>query len=118
MAGHKVYSMSFSKIYECLLQKVERKGKTKEELNQLVTWLTGYSNDEIEKLIVSEFTYEDFFAKAPKMNPNASLIKGKICGVQIENIEEELMRNIRYLDKIVDELAKGKTVEKILSKYE
>lgn len=114
MENEKVYAMLFSKVYPMLIAKAERKGRTKEEVFQVTEWLTGYAPDRLESFLASDLTYGDFFRNAPCLNPNRRLIKGVICGVRVENIEEPLMQEIRYLDKLVDELAKGKTMEKIL----
>lgn len=113
MTNEKIYGMLFSRVYPMLIAKAERKGRTKEEVFEITEWLTGYSSEEIEQLLRSEMTYGDFFCSAPKLNPNRKLIKGVICGIRVENIEEPLMQEIRYLDKLVDELAKGKAMEKI-----
>ncbi len=114
MNNEKVYNMSFSKIYSLLVGKAEKKGRTLEEVIQVITWLTGYTAEEIEKAVESSPTYGDFFRNAPQLNPNRRLITGVVCGVRVETIEEPLMQEIRYLDKLIDELAKGKAVEKIL----
>lgn len=116
MENEKVFAMSFAKVYPCLIAKAERKGRTKREVLEVTSWLTGYTHDQIEALLNSEISYGDFFRKAPGMNPNRVLIKGSICGIKLELIEDPLMQNIRYLDKLVDELAKGKAMEKILRK--
>lgn len=113
MANEKVYGMLFSKVFPLLIAKAERKGRNKEEVYEIAEWLTGYSEDSIDEAIASEMTYGDFFLKAPALNPNRKLIKGVICGIRVENIEEPLMQEIRYLDKLIDELAKGKSMEKI-----
>lgn len=105
-----IFEMKVSKIYPLLLQKVERKGRTKEELDTVTEWLTGYNMNEVNQ----DMTYEDFFNKAPAMNPRAELITGKVCGVQVELIEDPLMQKIRWLDKLVDELTKGKSLDKVL----
>lgn len=110
----KVYEMKFSKIYPLLVQKAERKGRTKQEVDEIICWLTGYDREGIEHQLDRDVDYQTFFEEAPQMNPNCSKIKGVICGVRVEEIEEPLMRKIRYLDKLVDELAKGKAMEKIL----
>lgn len=110
MPRKSIFEMKFSKIYLLLLQKVERKGRTKEELDTVTQWLTGYNMNEVGQ----DMTYEDFFNKAPVMNPRAELITGKVCGVQVELIEDPLMQKIRWLDKLVDELAKGKSLDKVL----
>lgn len=114
MENEKVYAMSFAKIYPLLVNKAVRKGRTAEEVNQVITWLTGYEPEEIERAVSADMAYGDFFRNAPKPNPNRKLIKGVICGVRVEDIGEPLMQEIRYLDKLVDELAKGKAMEKIL----
>lgn len=113
MANEKIYGMLFSKVYSCLYAKAERKGRTKDEVDEITEWLTGYSKDKISELLESEITYGDFFLNAPCLNPNRKLIKGVICGIRVENIEEPLMQEIRYLDKLIDELAKGKSLDKI-----
>ena len=109
-----VNEMPFAKIYPLLVAKAERKGHTREEVDLVTAWLTGYTPQEIAMMEQSDTSYGDFFRSAPAMNPNRILITGKICGVRVEEIEDPLMRNIRYLDKLVDELAKGKPMEKIL----
>lgn len=111
---HRIYSMSFSKVYPLYITKVEKKGRTKEEVDEIICWLTNYSQKELENQIKNEVTFETFFSKAPKLNPKRKLITGVICGVRIEEIKDKLMQEIRYLDKLVDELAKGKPMEKIL----
>lgn len=116
MAYEKVYNMSFGKTYPLLVNKAEKKGRTADEVNEVITWLTGYPAEEIEKAAVSDISYGDFFRQAPEMNPDRKQIKGVVCGVRVEDIEEPLMQDIRYLDKLVDELAKGKVMEKILRK--
>ena len=116
MAYEKVYNMSFGKVYPLLVNKAVKKGRTAEEGNEVITWLTGYPAEEIEKAAVSDISYGDFFRQAPEMNPDRKQIKGVVCGVRVEDIEEPLMQDIRYLDKLVDELAKGKAMEKILRK--
>ena len=110
----KVYAMKFSKIYPLLVQKAERKGRTRQEVDEIICWLTGYDRAGIERQLDRDVDYQTFFEEAPQMNPNCSKIKGVICGVRVEEIEEPLMQKIRYLDKLVDELAKGKAMEKIL----
>lgn len=114
MTKHKIYTMSFSKIYPLYLQKVEKKGRTKSEVNEIIHWLTGYNQEELEVQLKEETDLETFFAQAPKPNPSRALIKGVICGVRVEKIKEQTMQEIRYLDKLIDELAKGKAMEKIL----
>ena len=114
MNNEKVYGMSFSKIYPLLVNKAVKKGRSVEEVNQVIGWLTGYRTEEIESAAESSISYGDFFRHAPELNPNRTLIKGVVCGVRVENIQEPLMREIRYLDKLIDELAKGKSMDKIL----
>lgn len=116
MTNNKIYSMSFSKVYPFLIAKAEKKGRTRDEVDQITCWLTGYSKDQIADFLVHDVAYGDFFLNAPELNPNRKIITGKICGVRVEEIEEPLMQEIRYLDKLVDELAKGKSMEKILIK--
>jgi len=114
MEKHKVFAMKFSKVYPLLVQKAERKNRTKEEVDKIICWLTGYDEEGLNKQLEQDVDYEAFFGQAPSMNPNCALIKGKVCGVRVEEIEDPLMQKIRYLDKLVDELAKGKAMEKIL----
>lgn len=116
MKNEKVYAMSFAKVYPMLIAKAERKERTKGEVLEITSWLTGYKSKEIEELLETDISYGDFFLKAPKLNPNRKKITGSICGVRVEDIEEPLMQEIRYLDKLVDELYKGKAMEKILRK--
>lgn len=112
----KIYSMLFLKVYPCLIAKAERKNRTREEVDEITCWLTGYSKDDIKSFLENDITYGDFFLKAPSLNPNRKLIKGSVCGIKVEEITEPLMQEIRYLDKLVDELAKGKSMDKILRK--
>jgi hypothetical protein len=114
MPKHRVYAMKFSKVYPMYVQKAERKHRTKEEVDQIICWLTGYTPSGLKKQLAQENDIEAFFAEAPAFHPRSSLIKGVVCGVRIEEIEDPLMRKIRYLDKLIDELAKGKVMEKIL----
>lgn len=114
MEKHRIYTTSFASVYPHYVAKAERKGRTKAELHQIICWLTGYSEAELQALLKSETGFETFFAHAPAMNPKRTLITGVVCGVRVEDIEEPTMREIRYLDKLVDELAKGKVMEKIL----
>ena len=114
MRNEKVFAMSFASVYPLYVKKAETKGRTKEELDQVIRWLTGYTKAGLAKQIEKRTTFREFFEKAPKFNPNASLIKGVICGIRVEDIEDPLMQKIRYLDKLIDELAKGKKIEKIL----
>lgn len=116
MADHKIYKMSFAKVYPMYVAKAEKKGRTKEEVDQIILWLTGYSQEDLEDQLEKETDFEGFFGQAPNMNPSRELIKGVVCGVRVEDVEEPLMQEIRYLDKLVDELAKGKKMEKILRK--
>lgn len=116
MARNNIYTMSFAKVYPLYVKKAERKGRTKAEVDVIILWLTGYSQKELEEELENQTDFETFFAKAPHMNPSRSLIKGLVCGVRVENIEEPLMREIRYLDKLIDELANGKKMDKILRK--
>lgn len=111
---HRIYTMKFAGVYPHYVTKAEKKGRTKEEVDQIIRWLTGYTQKKLEKQIEKETNFETFFEQAPKMNPDRELIKGVVCGVRVENVEEPLMREIRYLDKLIDELAKGKAMEKIL----
>ena len=114
MPGHRIYSASVVSVYPFYIAKAEKKGRTKGEVDEIIRWLTGHSQETLEQELASKTSFEDFFANAPRMNPARSSITGVICGVRIENIEEPTMREIRYLDKLVDELAKGKTMEKVL----
>ena len=109
-----VTQMPFAKLYSLLVNKAERKGRSRDEVDRVTAWLTGYTAEDIARLEQSDTSYGDFFRNAPAMNPNRRLITGKICGVRVEEIEDPLMREIRYLDKLVDELAKGTSMEKIL----
>ncbi|ADU29325.1 DUF2200 domain-containing protein [Evansella cellulosilytica] len=116
MTKHKIYTMSFASVYPHYVNKAEKKGRTKTEVDEIIRWLTGYSQEELETQIEKQTDFETFFAEAPKLNPSRKLIKGVVCGVRVENIEEPTMQEIRYLDKLIDELAKGKAMEKILRK--
>ncbi len=116
MAKHRIFSTEFSKVYPMYVQKAERKGRTKNEVDQIIRWLTGYDQAGLKKQIKQESDFESFFAQAPAIHKNTSLIKGVVCGVRVEEVEDPLMRKIRYLDKLIDELAKGKAMEKILRK--
>ena len=114
MTTEKVFAMSFAKVYPMLITKAERKGRTRDEVFTVTAWLTGYSREQLEELLGSEITYGDFFRNAPAMYPARKQINGSVCGVKVETIEDPLMQEIRYLDKLVDELAKGKPMEKIM----
>lgn len=114
----RVYAMNFAKVYPMYIAKVECKGRTKEELDEVIRWLTGYSQEEFESQLEKGTNIESFIAEAPRLNPHRDLIKGVVCGIRVEDIEEPTMREIRYLDKLVDELAKGRKMEKILRKPE
>ncbi|EEO9480865.1 DUF2200 domain-containing protein [Listeria monocytogenes] len=116
MKKPRIYTMSFASVYPLYIQKAEKKDRTKEEVDEIIFWLTGYDQDSLQQAIDQAIDFETFFAEAPKMNPNASLITGVICGYRVEEIEDKLMQQIRYLDKLMDELAKGKKMEKILRK--
>lgn len=113
MDNQRVYKMVFAGVYPHYVNKVEKKGRTKAELEEVIQWLTGYDRKGLQKVIDEKVDFETFFKKAPKMNPNASKITGMICGYRIEEIEDELMKKVRWLDKVVDELAKGRAMEKI-----
>src|SRR5690348_15929722 len=108
--------MSVARVYPLYVTKVERKGRTKTEVNEIIHWLTGYSQEELEAQLEKQADFETFFSEAPQLNPSRNLIKGVVCGVRVEDIEEPTMQSIRYLDKLIDELAKGKAMEKILRK--
>ncbi len=112
----RIYKMTFASVYPHYIAKAERKGRTKAEVDEIIFWLTGYNEKQLQKILENKTNFETFFSQAPAINPNASKITGVICGYRVEEIEEELMRQIRYLDKLIDELAKGKTMEKILRK--
>ncbi|NLY80055.1 MAG: DUF2200 domain-containing protein [Lysinibacillus sp.] len=114
MTKHRIYTMSFASVYPHYVTKAEKKGRTKEEVDEIIRWLTGYSQEELEAHIENKTNFETFFAEAPQLNPSRDLIKGVICGVRVEEIEDPLMREVRYMDKLIDELAKGKAMEKIL----
>lgn len=114
MTKPRIYTLSFASVYPLYITKAEKKGRTKAEVDEIILWLTGYSQQELEDHLENQTNFETFFAQAPQLNPSRSLIKGVICGVRIEDIEDLTMREIRYLDKLIDELANGKTMEKIL----
>ena len=114
MAGHRIYTTSFASVYPHYVAKAEKKGRTKAEVDEIICWLTGYSETQLNENLEQGTDFETLFAEAPQMNPSRALIKGVVCGVRVEEIEERTMREIRYLDKLIDELAKGKAMEKIL----
>lgn len=114
MGNESIYNMLFSKVYPLLIAKAEKKGRSRADVLAVTSWLTGYTCEQIEQCLIGSITYGDFFLNAPSLNPNRTLITGVVCGVRVETVEEPLMREIRYLDKLVDELSKGKPVEKIL----
>lgn len=114
MPKHRIFTTEFSRVYPLYIQKAERKNRTQDEVDQIIGWLTGYTRAGLQKQIEDRVDFETFFAQAPAINPNIGLIKGVVCGVRVEEVEDPLMRNIRYLDKLIDELAKGKAMEKIL----
>ena len=114
MAKHRIYAMAFSSVYPHYVAKAERKGRTKAEVDEIIRWLTGYGQDELESILSEGSDVETFFRDAPRMNPARAEIRGVICGVRVEDIEESTMREIRYLDKLIDELARGKAMDKIL----
>jgi hypothetical protein len=114
MTSHRIFTTPFANVYPMYVQKAERKNRTKDEVDQIIRWLTGYSQTALEKQIKQEVDFETFFAQAPAINPNTSLIKGVVCGVRVEEVDDPLMQKIRFLDKLIDELAKGKAMEKIL----
>jgi hypothetical protein len=116
MKKHRIYTMSFASVYPLYVAKAERKGRTKAEVDQIVRWLTGYSQKKFEAQLKKQTDIETFFAEAPRLNPSRTLIKGVVCGIRVEDIEEPTMRDIRYLDKLIDELARGKAMDKILRK--
>lgn len=116
MAKHRIYTTSFATVYPYYVAKAEKKGRTKAEVDQIISWLTGYRQKGLEAQLEKQTDFETFFAKAPKPNPSRALIKGVVCGVRVEDIKEPTMREIRYLDKLIDELARGKAMEKILRK--
>ena len=116
MENHRIYTTSFASVYPHLVAKAERKGRTRSEVDEIIRWLTGYSEAELEEHLTRKTTFEGFFARAPQLNPSRLLITGVVCGVRVENVEHPLMREIRYLDKLIDELARGKAMEKILRK--
>ncbi len=116
MTKHRIYSVSVASVYPLYVAKAEKKGRTKAEVDEIIRWLTGYSQEALDDQLAKNTSFEDFFGCAPRMNPSRDLITGVICGVRVEDIQEPTMREIRYLDKLIDELAKGKAMEKILRK--
>jgi hypothetical protein len=114
MPGHRVFAMKFASVYPMYVAKAERKNRTKAEVDEIICWLTGYSQAALQRQITRGCDFETFFAEAPELNPHASLITGVVCGVRVEEVEDPLMRKIRYLDKLIDELAKGRPLKKIL----
>lgn len=116
MTKHKIYTMSVASVYPHYVTKAEKKGRMKAEVDEIIRWLTGYSQEELEMQLEKQTDFETFLSEAPQLNPSRTLIKGVVCGVRVEDIEEPTMQEIRYLDKLIDELAKGKAMEKILRK--
>ena len=116
MVKHRIYTTSFASVYPHYVTKAEKKGRTKAEVDEIVRWLTGYSQKEVETQLEKLTDFETFFAEAPDLNPSRTLIKGVVCGVRVEDVKEPTMKEIRYLDKLIDELAKGKAMERILRK--
>ncbi|TBZ07882.1 DUF2200 domain-containing protein [Rhizobium leguminosarum] len=116
MTKHRIYSISVTSVYPHYVAKAEKKGRTKAEVDEIICWLTGHNQQSLDHQLAAKTNFEDFFAQAPQMNPSRSSITGVICGVRVEDIQETTMREIRYLDKLIDELAKGKAMEKILRK--
>jgi len=114
MAKHRIFTMSFARVYPCYVAKAQKKGRTQEEVDQIICWLTGYGLAELQGCVKGDVTIEDFFGQAPAMQPARHLVTGVVCGVRVEEVEDPLMREIRILDKMIDELAKGKVMEKIL----
>ncbi|EGD46969.1 Uncharacterized conserved protein UCP033199 [Ruminiclostridium papyrosolvens DSM 2782] len=114
MSNHKIYSMSVARVYPLYIAKAERKGRAKSEVDEIIRWLTGYTQEEFEEQLNKQTDFETFFKDAPFLNPSRTLIKGVVCGVRVEDIKEPTMQEIRYLDKLIDELAKGKSLDKIL----
>jgi len=116
MAKHRIYTTSFASVYPLYVAKAEKKGRTKAEVDQVISWLTGYGQEELNTQLEKQTDFETFFAEAPLINPSRALIKGVVCGVRVEDVKEPTMREIRYLDKLVDELARGRAIDKILRK--
>ncbi|WP_232059146.1 DUF2200 domain-containing protein [Kineobactrum salinum] len=118
VAKHRIYTTSFASVYPHYVAKAEKKGRAKTDVDRIIRWLTGYRQEELEAQLERQTDFETFFAEAPRLNPSRTLIKGVICGIRVEDIQEPTMQEIRYLDKLIDELAKGKAMEKILRKGE
>jgi hypothetical protein len=116
MTKHNIYTMSVASVYPLYVAKAEKKGRTQTEVNEIIRWLTGYSQEELEEQLGKQADFETFFEEAPQLNPLRALIKGVVCGIRVEDIEEQTMQEIRYMDKLIDELAKGKAMDKILRK--
>jgi hypothetical protein len=114
MSKHRIFSISVASVYPHYVAKAEKKGRTKAEVDEIILWLTGHSQETLDEQLARKTTFEDFFAQAPRLNPSRSLIKGVVCGVRVEDIDDPLMRELRYLDKLIDELARGKAMAKIL----
>lgn len=114
MDKHKIYKMSFARVYPMLVAKAEKKGRTQSEVDEIILWLTGYTQEGLEEALRKQTDNETFYQEAPRLNPSRTLIKGVVCGIRVEDIEEPIMQEIRYLDKLIDELAKGKSMDKIL----
>ncbi len=114
MTGHRIYSMAFARVYPLYIQKAERKNRTRDEVDEVIRWLTGYDQAGLQRQIEREADFRTFFDQAPALHPNSALITGVVCGVRVETIDDPLMQRIRWLDKLIDELAKGKTMDKIL----
>ena len=114
MSKHRIYTMSFASVYPHYVAKAEKKGRTKAEVDEIIGWLTGYSQIQLDRQLEKQTDFETFLAEAPQMNPSRNMIKGVVCGVRVEDVEEPTMREIRYLDKLIDELSRGKAMEKIL----
>jgi len=112
----RIFKMTFASVYPLYIQKAQKKGKTKEDVDRIIHWLTGYDQDALKQVLDEQRDFQTFFEQAPRMNPNTSMIKGVVCGIRVEEIEDELMQKIRYLDKLIDELARGKKMESILRK--